>query len=445
MVIKGNSRGGAAELAQHLQRADTNERVQLIELRGVAAPDLDGALREMEAVASGTRTKRCLYHASINTPVEERMTPEQRMMAVDRLEKELGLAGQARAVVVHEKKGREHCHVVWSRIDLVNMIAIPDSHNYRRHELVARDLERQFGHERVQGVHVERDGVERPQRTPNLAEMSQTARGGLSPEQARPKLTELWQATDSGQAFAAAIEKEGLILARGDRRDFVIIDPAGEPHSLARRIDGVRAKDVRERLADIDAASLPSVAEAKDIRAGRMRTAPEQVRQERIPEAVETAPKPAPTPEKAMPPPERQFTAAARTVPTPKAEKQRHAPSPNAVARRSSPEPDLTTAKIAKPVDRTAGFAARAIGKVFSLIAGLFESILAPPSPAQQRQAAREEAADRTAAFRRFVAEQSKTAFVLDDQRRRRQREERELEERRQEERDRRSREDRQR
>jgi len=63
-------------------------------------------------------------HASINTRADERLPPEQRMQAIDRLEKDLGLTGQPRAVVVHEKEGREHCHVVWSRIDLDKMRTI---------------------------------------------------------------------------------------------------------------------------------------------------------------------------------------------------------------------------------------------------------------------------------------------------------------------------------
>jgi hypothetical protein len=59
------------------------------------------------------------------------------------------------------------------------------------------------------------------------------------------------------------------VLARGDRRDFVIIDPNCGTHSLARRIEGARVKDVRERMADIDAAELPSVAQAKAIQRAR--------------------------------------------------------------------------------------------------------------------------------------------------------------------------------
>src|ERR1700722_6215731 len=131
-------------------RTDTNERAEVKELRAVAAEDLRGALLEMEAVASGARTTKPFYHGSINTRADERLTDEQRSRAIDRLEAELGLSGQSRVVVLHEKEGREHCHIVWSRIDLERMAAISDSHNYRKHEQIARDLEREFGHERVQ-------------------------------------------------------------------------------------------------------------------------------------------------------------------------------------------------------------------------------------------------------------------------------------------------------
>lgn len=264
MVIKGKSVAGAKRLAVHLERTDTNERMEVKELRGVAAEDLRGALREMEAVASGCpNCKKPFYHASINTRADERLTDEQRFKAIDRLEAELGLTGQPRAVVVHEKEGREHCHIVWSRIDLEKMRTISDSHNYRKHEIVAREMEREFGHERVQGAHIEREGRARPERTPSHLEMQQSARTGVSPKEARAHLTALWQRTDNGASFQAALEQSGWTLARGDRRDFVAIDAKGGIHSLTRRVDGAIAKDVRARFAELDIKRLPSVAEGK--------------------------------------------------------------------------------------------------------------------------------------------------------------------------------------
>ena len=269
MVIKGTSCAGARRLAVHLSRTDNNERAEVKELRGVSAGDLRGALLEMEAMAGGARTAKPFYHASINTRADERLTDDQRMHAIDRLELELGLSGQPRVVVVHEKLGREHCHVVWSRVRLDTMTAISDSHNYRKHELVGRELERQFGHEPVQGAHVERNGKPRPKRTPSHAEMLQAERTGISPAEARRFITELWRNADSGGAFVTALKQHGWSLARGDRRDFVVIDPQGGIHSLARRIEGTTAAQVRAGLADLDPNELPTVAEVRKIQRAR--------------------------------------------------------------------------------------------------------------------------------------------------------------------------------
>lgn len=49
-------------------------------------------------------------------------------------------------------------HVVWSRIDIETMTAVRLSQNYRLHELTERQLEKEFGHAKVQGVHVNRKG-----------------------------------------------------------------------------------------------------------------------------------------------------------------------------------------------------------------------------------------------------------------------------------------------
>ena len=269
MIIKGNSCSGAGRLAIHLTRTDTNERAEVTELRGVAANDLRGALQEMEAIASGTRCTKPFYLASIDPRADERLTEEQRTKAIDRLEAELGLTGQPRVVVVHVKDGRDHCHIVWSRIDIERMTTISDSHNYRKHELVARELEREFGHERVQGVHIERDGKPRPERTPSHAEMLQSERTGLSPQEIKDRVTDIWQRTDNGSAFAVALWEEGFTICRGDRRDFVLIDPMGGTHSLARCVEGAKTKDIRARMADLDPAHLPSVAEGKEIQYAR--------------------------------------------------------------------------------------------------------------------------------------------------------------------------------
>ena len=271
MIIKGGSCGGAGRLAAHLLRADHNERVEVHELRGTAAADLPGALADLVALAAGTQCCKPLYHASLNSRADEVLTGAQRLHAVDRLEAALGLTGHPRAVVVHEKGGRDHTHVVWARADAERGRVVSDSHNYRRHEAVARELEQAFGHAPVSGVHVgrQRDGQARgprPARTPGHAEMQQAARSATRPDQARAEVTALWRSTTTGRAFAAALSDAGWQLCRGDRRDYVLLDAAGDVHSLARQIKGARAADIRVRMADLDPATLPGVAEARDAR-----------------------------------------------------------------------------------------------------------------------------------------------------------------------------------
>lgn len=58
------------------------------------------------------------------------------------------------------------------------------------------------------------------------------------------------------------MEESGYILAKGDRRDFVIVDQQGEVHSLARQVQGIKAKDLREFMDGVS--NLPTTAEAKN-------------------------------------------------------------------------------------------------------------------------------------------------------------------------------------
>jgi hypothetical protein len=268
VIIKGKSRAGPAALAAHLGNAEKNERVTLLETRGTIARDLRGALVEMDAYAAGTRCEKSLYHAAISPEPPHRLSEDQRMQAIDALEEKLGLTGHSRVVVMHEKLGREHIHVVWSRIDLHHMKSVSDSHNYRKHEEVSRDLERRFGHDRVQGAHHERDGVERPERTPSRAELRQEERTGIKGKDVGMHVTALFQSSDNAEAFRNALEGAGYILAKGDRRDFVIVDRAGGIHSLSRRIHGMHAADLRKFMAPIDREKLPNSQDARVIAKG---------------------------------------------------------------------------------------------------------------------------------------------------------------------------------
>ena len=263
MIVKGGSRGGPGQLARHLQRTDTNERVKVLELQS-GLSDLAATFRDWQTLSEGTRGVKGLYHVNIDPDARYAMTEAQWMRAVDVLEKELGLDGQPRAVVMHEKHGREHIHVVWARTDIETMTLWDDGYNYLKHERASLAMEMEFGHEHVPGKHAKRDREKQPEfprADVTHAEWQQAERTGLSIEDRRAQLAALHSASDTGQAFAAALEQAGYVLAKGDSANFIIIDEAGDTFNLGREIK-MKAPALRKFMADIDRDQLPTEAEA---------------------------------------------------------------------------------------------------------------------------------------------------------------------------------------
>lgn len=272
MIIKGSSRGGsrtdAVRLARHLL-ADENEAVTVLELRGVSADNLPGAIEEMRALSLATRSRRPLYHSSLSPALDEarQLTTRQWVEAADELERYLGLQGHQRALVQHTKHGRRHVHVVWNRVDPVTLRISHDSQNYRKHEECARALERRWRHKPVLGAHTRPQGTRRPVAAMNHRDHQAEQRTGVLVADLVDVLKRRWQDSPNGHAFRMAVEAEGWCLASG-RRGIGLVDQAGTPHSLARRL-GLKAAEVRRKLRDLDPATLPTIADAKRPRPAR--------------------------------------------------------------------------------------------------------------------------------------------------------------------------------
>ncbi|MCW3838399.1 relaxase/mobilization nuclease domain-containing protein [Sphingomonas canadensis] len=145
MILVGNQRGGAKNLALHLLKQE-NDHVQVHELRGFVSDNLMSALNESYAISRGTRCKQHLFSLSINPPPEKQVSTSEFEQTINRAEAQLGLTGQPRAIVFHEKEGRRHAHAVWSRIDAEKMRAVQLSHTKRKLTALSRDIfiERQW-------------------------------------------------------------------------------------------------------------------------------------------------------------------------------------------------------------------------------------------------------------------------------------------------------------
>jgi hypothetical protein len=253
MILKGSQRAGGAQLAAHLLNERDNDHVSLGELRGFASDDLHGAFKEAQAVASGTRCKQYLFSLSLNPPIGADVSEAQFEHVADEAEKALGLEGQPRAIVFHEKEGRRHAHVVWSRIDASEMRAINLAHFKNKLTALSRELYLEHGWRLPEGL--KPDGLRNPLNF-NLDEWQRAKRDGIDPREIKAAFRDAWNRSDSQAAFANALAEYGYFLAKGDRRGFVAVDLNGNVHAVA-RMAGVKAKDVAVKLGD--PAALPPV------------------------------------------------------------------------------------------------------------------------------------------------------------------------------------------
>ncbi len=267
MIPKASQRGGGKDLATHLLNAFDNELVEVAEVSGAIAPDLHGAFAEWEAIATGlTKCRNYLYSLSVNPDLGQgQLSRAQYMDYVDRVEKALGLSGQPRAIVYHIKDGREHCHVVWSRIDYQNEKAVHLAFDREKLMMVTRQFAREHGLELPEGYGPGRFD-ERRSKT-SLYERAQERATGLTKEERQLLVTQAWRQSDSPKAFVRALEDLGYVLATGNR-PYVLVDIYGGMNALPKLIDdrSVRTKDIRAFLAqDFPPESLPTVDEAKAL------------------------------------------------------------------------------------------------------------------------------------------------------------------------------------
>lgn len=264
MIPFASQRGGGQDLATHLLNEYDNELAALDQLRGAVASDLHGAFKEWEVLARTlTRCEKYLYSLSINPdPRQGQLTHEQFMDYIGRTEEALGLTGQPRAVVFHTKYGREHCHVVWSRIDAMEKKAVHLAFDHEKLMRVTRSFARDHDLKLPPGYEKSRDvGQE------SLYEREQQRQSGLSKADHMRHVTQAWQHSDDARSFVQALSEKGYILATG-KRPYVLVDIYGGMNALAKLIDDkeVRTADLRKFLErDFPAAALPTVEEAQAL------------------------------------------------------------------------------------------------------------------------------------------------------------------------------------
>ncbi len=263
MIAKGNLHAHGAKLAAYLTTGKDGERAELVSLRGFAADNIRDAFIDVQIQSEATRATKPFFHAYVRLPEGEgHLALDQWQRIADRIDKELGFEGQGRAVAFHHQAdGETHMHIAWSRIDLDTMKAIDPGLYKNKLKEICRELEAELDLTRVSSARAADDQTQ----TATRDEFEQSRRLDTDLKAIRNTIHDCWQSADNGRAFAAALNERGLILARGDVRDFVVIDHAGGDHALSKRITQATAAETRALMADLDRSALPSVTEAKEM------------------------------------------------------------------------------------------------------------------------------------------------------------------------------------
>ncbi|WP_051284664.1 relaxase/mobilization nuclease domain-containing protein [Nisaea denitrificans] len=295
-MIVGATRGsGGRALARHLTDVDENERVQLLEARGLASDDLANQLGELVAGAAHGRSAKPVMQVHLDPSTV--YTEQQWERVLELYEAEFGLQDHTRLAVEHKKKDRTHRHYVYSLVN-ENGRVIDLAHNFARHEKVARIVEFEFGEKFTSGrfdkevlkfLKDERpdvyaamiaqgcgQGPRTERAVMNSDERFQAARQGVNLADVRSAALTAWKASDSPQAFEAALAERGFALAQGTKTT-MIIDQAGNAQSLSRVLNAaskeageprIPAADVQDRIAGLQIPPLAQLGQARvDVRA----------------------------------------------------------------------------------------------------------------------------------------------------------------------------------
>ncbi len=280
MIPFASQRGGGQDLATHLLNAYDNEITEVAHVRGAIAGDLHGAFKEWEAQAEAlTRCDKYLYSLSINPdPKQGPLTREQYMDYIGRAEDMLGLKDQPRAVVFHTKYGREHCHVVWSRIDAEQGKAVHLAFDHDKLMRVTRAFARDHHLTLPAGYDKSRQVGQ-----DTLYEREQARQTGLTKADHMRQVTEAWQQSDDARSFVQALAERGYMLATG-KRPYVLVDLYGNSNALPKLIDdqAVRTADIRAFLErDYPPSSLPSIEDAEKLVAAHRKLVEREVTEDR--------------------------------------------------------------------------------------------------------------------------------------------------------------------
>lgn len=302
---RGHSFTGVTAYLMHDKGAETSERVEWTATYNLHTPDVekasrfmawtDGSRESLRAQSGGTAVGRKatagnVYHYSLSWEPGEK--PDRAAIEAEALAsvKRLGLEKHQFYLVAHSDTEHAHVHVV---VNLVNPETGRIASNWKDRDILDRWANE---YEQKHGIQCEKrakkfEVLDQDRGVEVFARKDKGRRAELE-----QTVTELFQTSDSGRAFRAALQGEGLELAQGNRRGFVVVDQDGKVYALNRLIDTIdgakgraKTKAISARLKDVDTDSLERADEVAARITSFDRDAQEVAQQEALADAASDA------------------------------------------------------------------------------------------------------------------------------------------------------------
>ena len=265
----GRSFAGSWAYYGHDKGKSTRERVEWTHTENMITADPDKAIKVMAYTAleqarlkeasgqvhTGRKLEKPVFSYSLAWHPEQNPTKEHMLETAMKSVKALGLEEHETLVVAHRDEPQKHVHVIINRVHPETGLAGDIRNSKRKLSAFAREYERENGKIYCQ------------QREENHQKREQ----GENVMYREPGIAEAWQTSDSGAGFRAALEDRGFQLAQG-RKCVVVVDQHGNIFNPVRHIEGIRSRDMKARLSQLDLSRLPDANElSHEIKNGSRR------------------------------------------------------------------------------------------------------------------------------------------------------------------------------
>lgn len=266
---RGHSFKGAGQYYLHDKQAQTNERVLWTHTLNLPTSDPEkamrwmahtamnaGRLKKQAGIAATGRKSRAGEVYCFSLAWHPGQNPDKETVLNAALET-LGLLNlheHEAVLVAHGDTPHPHVHVICNLVHPENGKTAVPSYDRLTLSQWAENVERNDGE-----ILCEQRVINNQKRKEKGQESKlKLVKHKEKPVDFAPVIQELYQRSDSGQAFRAALQDKGYTLAAGDRRGYVLVDGAGKIYSLSRQLKGQRAADIKARLGAVE--NLPPAA-----------------------------------------------------------------------------------------------------------------------------------------------------------------------------------------